>query len=326
MNRWMKFLVDKQYRFEVLDRRGKFNAWSDEKYLKRKYQNTFGEKLDLNNPKTFNQKLQWLKLNDRNPIYTTMVDKFEVKKFISERIGEEYIIPTLGVWDNFDEIDFDSLPNQFVLKCTHDSGGLVIVRDKSNMDLDATRKKVNKSLARNYYLKGREWPYKNVQPRIIAEKYITTDMNKAINRHPEAPITCEDLQSEIGLLDYKFLCFNGKVRALFLDIGVIGNSDGHADEYYRNVYDRDGTLLPVLETRENYPVQIILPDNLEEMIKLAETLSSNIPHLRVDLYRLSNGEVKVGELTFYHGSGLSNVFVPSKWDEIFGDWIELPNK
>ena len=322
-NRLIKLLTDKRYRFEVFDRRGAFNSLPDEKYLKKKYWYTFGEKLDLENPQTFNQKLQWLKLHDRKPIYTTMVDKYEVKKFIAEKIGEKYVIPNLGVWNSFDEIDFDALPNQFVLKCTHDSGGLVVVRDKSKLDKEAARRKIEKSLSRNYYLKGREWPYKNVTPRIIAEQYIS-DEKKVIDKNKDAPITCDDLQALVGLLDYKILCFNGKVQAFFLDIGVIGDGDGHADEYYRNVYDRNGNLLPVLETRDNYPREIILPDNLDEMIGIAETISAGMTHLRVDLYRLSNGELKVGELTFYHGSGMSNTFIPKEWDKTFGDWIELP--
>ena len=171
---------------------------SDEAYLKLVYRLIFGRKLNLKNPKTFNEKLQWLKLYNRKPEYTLMVDKYEVKGYIAEQIGEEYVIPTLGVWDNFDDIDFDSLPNQFVLKCTHDSGGLVICKDKSNLDITKAREKINKALTRRFYYFGREWPYKNVKPRIIAEKYM---VDKTVDE----------------LRDYKFFCFGGVCKCLKVD-------------------------------------------------------------------------------------------------------------
>lgn len=158
--------------FIFLQNRCNFKVLPDKMYLKICYKLATGKKLDLKNPQTFNEKLQWLKLYDRKPEYTRMVDKYEAKKYVAEKIGEEYIIPTLGVWDHFDEIDFDSLPDQFVLKCTHDSGGLVIVRDKAKLDKVAAKQKIEKSLKRNYYYSGREWPYKDVKPRIIAEKYM----------------------------------------------------------------------------------------------------------------------------------------------------------
>ena len=147
----------------------------DEKYLKMKFKKVMKKNLNLNNPKTFNEKLQWIKLYDRNPIYTNYVDKYEVKKIIKNTIGDEYIIPTLGVWDKFDDIDFSKLPNQFVLKCTHDSGGLIICKDKSKLNLKKARTRFNLIMKRNYYYRFREWPYKNVKPRIIAEKYIVDE-------------------------------------------------------------------------------------------------------------------------------------------------------
>ena len=299
----------------------------DKTYIKLKFYSRMGRFPDLKNPKTFNEKLQWLKLYNRNPEYTCMVDKYEAKKYVADIIGEEYIIPTLGVWDKFDDIDFDKLPDQFVLKCTHDSGGLVICRDKSKLDKDAARKKIEKCLKTNYYWHGREWPYKNIKPRIIAEMYISDGISseETIYKSTEK-IFYSDLQEEHGLLDYKFMCFDGVVCALFLDIGVVGSEEGHAKEYYRNVYDRQGNLLPVKETRENYPISVQLPTNLSEMVKIAEVLSRGVPHIRVDLYRLSNGEIKVGELTLFHGSGFSNVFIPPEWNLTFGNWIKLPKK
>ena len=298
---------------------------SDEKYLKMLFKDSMGYPLDLENPKTFNEKLQWLKLYDRKPIYTTMVDKYEAKKYVADIIGEEYIIPPLGVWDSFDDIDFDKLPEQFVLKCTHDSGGLVICRDKSKLDMEHARKKIERCLKRNYYWSSREWAYKNVKPRILAEQYLEGFCPKN-ELDEENPISCDSLQSRYGLLDYKFMCFNGKVGVLFLDIGVIGKGEGHAVNYYRNVYDRDGNVMPFKETREHYPIPVSLPDNFKEMVDVAEKLSEGIACLRVDLYRLSNGDIKVGELTFFHGGGLSNVFDPPIWDKTLGDWIELPEK
>ena len=306
--------------------RGLLNWMSDKAFLKLAYRMKMGKKLNLENPQTFNEKLQWLKIHDRNPEYTRMVDKYEAKKYVAERIGEQYIIPTLGVWDSFDEIDFDVLPDRFVLKCTHDSGGLVICRDKRALDKEKAKEKIERSLARNYYLRGREWPYKNVTPRIIAEEYIIVKEAITCETEQKDFVSFSELQSKNGLLDYKFMCFDGKVRVLFLDIGVIGKGTGHAEAYYRNVYDRDGTPLPFKETREHYPKPVALPDNLSDMVAVAEKLSANIPHLRVDLYRLDNGDIKVGELTFFHGGGFSNVFDPPEWDYTFGSWIRLPEK
>lgn len=300
-------------------------------WLSYRFKKKFGRPIDWKNPTTYNEKLQWLKLYNRRPEYTTMVDKYEVKKYVAERIGEQYIIPTLGVWDKFDDIDFDALPDQFVLKCTHDSGGLIIVRDKSKLDREAARKMFRMALGRNHYSVNREWPYKNVKPRIIAEQYMEDEKtaelrdDKTLSFSEEA-ISCERLQIEQGLLDYKFMCFDGQVKALFLDIGVVGKGEGHAEQYYRNVYNRDGEPQLIKETREHYPQNVILPQNFSDMVAIAERLSQGVPHLRVDLYRLNNGEIKVGELTFFHGSGLSNIFDPPEWDRIFGDWIELPKK
>lgn len=173
------------------------NLLPDSFFLKREFRLRMGYPLNLQQPKTFNEKLQWLKLYDRNPLYTTLVDKYAVKKWVSDKIGEEYVIPTIGVWDKFDDIDFDKLPKQFVLKCTHDSGGLAICRDYSSFDIEAARKKINESLKRNFYYQSREWPYKNVRPRIIAEKYME-----------------DSLDAE--LRDYKFYVFNGEPKFLLL--------------------------------------------------------------------------------------------------------------
>lgn len=271
----------------------------DDEYLIKKWKALMGTELNLDDPHTFNEKLQWLKLYDRKPEYTTMVDKYAVKKYIADKIGEQYIIPTLGVWDKFDDIDFNKLPNQFVLKCTHDSGGLVICRDKSKFDVDAARKKINKSLKRNYYYSGREWPYKNVPPRIIAEQYM------------------EDTQSSY-LRDYKFFCFDGKVKFLYLSEGLENHETARI-----SYVSLDWKPMPF--ARDDYkPFEKLppKPDNLEEMIRIAEELSQGVPHVRVDFYDV-NGQILFGELTFYSGSGYTK-FNPESFDFEIGKLLNIP--
>ena len=301
MNKYISFLTDPRFRFSVLSAKGFYKYMSDENYIKKDYRLAFGKELDIDNPKTFNEKLQWLKIHNRKPEYTTMVDKYAVKKYVADKIGEEYIIPTLGVWESFDDIDFDKLPDQFVLKCTHDSGGLVICRDKSKLDMAAAKKKINKSLKRNYYWSNREWPYKNVKPRIIAEEYM------------EDSITAE-------LRDYKFFCFDGEVKALFIATDRANKSE----ETKFDFFDADYNHLPFTNGHPNASVLPGKPENFETMKKLASTLSSGIPHLRVDFYEV-DGKVYFGELTFFHWSGMVP-FDPPEWDLTFGNWITLPKK
>ncbi len=321
MNKILKFLTDRNFRFNILAARGYFNWMSDKLFLKIKYRLSTGRKLNITQPQTYNEKLQWLKLYNRKPEYTQMVDKYEAKKYVANIIGEEYIIPTLGVWDRFEDIDFDALPNQFVLKCTHDSGGLIICRDKAKLNIESAKKKINKCLNNNYFWSNREWPYKNVKPRIIAEEYITTNnISKSGN---DATVNVDVLQQKYGLLDYKFMCFDGVVKCLFLDIGVIGNSSEHSSQYYRSIYDKNFNVMSFKETRKHYPFSIEKPHFWDEMLSIAERISKGIPHLRVDLYYV-NGHIKVGELTFFHGSGLTNNFQPEEWDYTFGSWIKLP--
>ena len=280
------------------ERQGFFNLLPDRLYLQLMFRTNMDQKLDLKNPKTFNQKLQWLKLYDRKPQYTDMVDKYEAKRYVAGRIGEEYIIPTYGVWDKFEDIDFDALPDQFVLKCTHDCGGLVICRDKSKLDKEAARVKIDKCLKRNYYYHGREWPYKNVKPRILAEKYITAD-----GKVPE---------------DYKIFCFNGKAKMILMCAERFDDSG-----LKENFYDLDWNLLEVqrlLHGNTQYPIP--RPKQLEKMLSLAESLAKEESFLRVDFYDV-NGQLYFGELTFFPTSGWGP-FVPEKWDMTFGEWIELP--
>ena len=271
----------------------------DPVYLRMMYFIKIGRPLRLRHPKSFNEKLQWLKLHNRKPEYTTMVDKHEAKAYVAERIGDSFIIPTLGVWDSFDEIDFDALPDAFVLKCTHDSGGLVICRDKNTLDKAAAREKISSCLAKNYYWDYREWPYKGVNPRIIAETYLPGDGGE--------------------LPDFKFMCFNGKVKSI-----MVCSQRGTEDGLHVTNYDPQWNVQPF---ERGYPIAenpVQKPQRLEEMIRLAEQLAEGIPYLRVDFYE-TQGKIYFGELTFFPGSGYSR-FRPREWDEILGSWIRLPEK
>ncbi len=275
-------------------------CYSDEKFLKKLFKLRMGKELNLDNPLTFSEKLQWLKLNNRQPIMCDMVDKVEAKKYVTSLIGEEYIIPTLGVYNSVDEIDFEALPKQFVLKCTHDSGGLVVCKDKSKLDSKSAKKKLAKSLKSNYYYQNREWPYLNVKPRIIAEQYM------------------ED-ESGYELKDYKFFCFNGDPKCCQV---IAGRSDVMSVDFF----DENWNHLPFHEPRVYpfSPVIVSRPQYYEIMWELARKLSANQPFLRVDFYNI-NGQIYFGELTFFPTSGMGG-FDPEEWDYTFGSWIELPNK
>ena len=294
-NKLIKYVKNPKKILVFLDNKGLIHL-NDSYYLKLVYKMTFNRDLDLQNPKSYNEKLQWLKLNDRKDIYTTMVDKYEVKKYITDIIGDEYIIPTIGVYDKFEDIDFDKLPNQFVMKCTHDSGGLVVVKDKNKLDINSAKRKINKSLKTKYYRGGREWPYKNVKPRIIVEEYM------------------EDKKTQ-ELRDYKFFCFNGIPKLMFIatDRGI------HQTKF--NYYDMDFNRLDFRQSYPNDERDIKKPSSFNKMIELAKKLSKDIPHVRVDFYEI-NGKVYFGEMTFYHYSGLVP-FIPEEWDYKIGELVDL---
>jgi len=263
--------------------------------LRLKFKKQMGYTLNLKNPKTFNEKLQWLKLYDRKSIYTTMVDKYAAKEYVASIIGKEYIIPTLGVWDRFDDIEFDSLPNQFVLKCTHDSGGIVICRDKSQLNLIEAKEKIEKSLKSNFYWLGREWPYKNVKPRILVEQYM------------------EDAK-EKELRDYKFFCSNGK-------IGIVLVCTNRQIDLEKTWLDEDFKLIDLREGGHKNRKDLVKPDNFQKMKEIARKLSLGIPHVRVDLYEI-NGEIFFGELTFFPSGGFER-FDNEIWNKKLGDMIDL---
>ena len=293
-----KFIKNPYKIFNVLATKQFFHWLKDETYVKLAYRASIGKKLSLNNPQTFNEKLQWLKLYDRKSEYTMMADKYLVRKYIAEKLGEEYLIPLLGAWDSPEEIDFDALPNQFVLKCNHNSGlGMCICKDKSKLDIKKVKAELRKGLKQNYFSTGREWPYKNVKPRIIAEQYM------------------EDRKT-FELRDYKFFCFDGEVKLMF-----VASERQSGKEVKFDFYDVDFNHLPFKQGHPNSSKKIDKPEGFAKMIELSCKLSKNIPHVRVDFYEV-NGKIYFGELTFSHFCGFVQ-FEPEEWDYTLGNWIDL---
>lgn len=272
--------------------------YNDEEYLDKRFENRLGYKLNLKDPETFNEKLQWLKIYNRRPEYVQMVDKFAVKEYVAKRIGAEYVIPILGAWDSFDDINFKELPDKYVLKCTHDAGSVIIVDGKQNFNKSEMKSKLDIALNTNYFWMGREWPYKYVRRRILAEKYMVQSSE---------------------MIDYKFMCFNGKVKIIFTCTERNG-----AEQLKVTFFDSEWNRMPF---ERHYPAStkvIEKPINLSLMIELAEKLSENIPFVRIDFYEIDY-RVYFGEITFYPGGGMEE-FTPFKWDRILGDWIILPKK
>ena len=270
----------------------------DKQCLEIQYEMHMGKKLDLKNPVTFNEKLQWLKLYDRKPEYTIMVDKVKAKDYVAEKIGNQYIIPTLGVWDDPDDIDFDKLPNQFVLKCNHNSGiGNCICRDKSKLDIQKVKDGLRIGLKENFYRRFREWPYKNVPRKILAEKYMTDE-------------------SGTELKDYKVFNFNGEPEIIEVDFDRF-------KEHKRNIYGKNWERI---EMEIQYPSdknrEIARPEALDEMLSLARKLAEGIPYVRTDFYIIGE-KLYFGELTFYHDAGFGK-FRPEEWDKRLGELIILP--
>lgn len=275
--------------------------FSDKQYLKVLFRKFMGSELNLECPKTFSEKLQWLKLYDHNPDYTKMVDKYEAKKYVADIIGEEYIIPTFAVYDSTREIDLNALPDKFVLKCTHDSGSVAICKNKETFNKEEAFAMLDKGLSKNFYWENREWPYKNVKPRIIAEAFLQDDETQELR-------------------DYKFFCFNGEVKALFIAEDRQGDKDTSFD-----FFDPDFRHLDIRKGHHpNAQISPKKPLSFEKMKEMAEKLSQNIPHLRVDFYE-ANGKIYFGELTFTSGSGFTP-FEPEEWDLKFGQWLKLPSK
>lgn len=280
--------------------------WLPDKWIiRRQFKNSLGYNINFNNPKTFNEKLQWLKLNDRKTQYSVMVDKYLAKLYVSNIIGKQYIIPTLGVWDNFRDIDFELLPKSFVLKCTNDSGGVVVCKDKNKINKKDMNIFFRDRLSKNYFYngRGREWVYKDIKPRIIAEEYIGNS----------------ESNSDDTIVDYKFMCFNGIVKCTFV-CTERKSKDGLKVTFYDNEWNK----MPFQRHYPSSSTDILKPNNFELMKMLAEKLSKDIPFLRVDFYEIDN-KVYFGETTFYPGNGFEE-FNPLEWDYILGEWLQLPNR
>ena len=272
----------------------------DAKYLKVMYWLQFREKLNIEHPKKFSEKIQWLKLYNRNPLYTSLVDKYAVKRYVSQKIGGEYVIPVIAVWDNPEQIEWEKLPNQFVLKTNHDGGGhgIVICKEKSKLSISKAMHELNHSFSRSSYMIGREWPYKNVRKKIFAEQYI--------------------VDSKGELRDYKFFCFNGKVKCFKIDF--------NRQTYHQaNYYDPQCNLLPYGESAYPYnpDAEIHIPENIKEMISLAEKLAKDIPFVRIDFYNV-DGRIYFGEVTFFPAGGMSRWDGDVDVDSLWGSWLTLP--
>lgn len=268
---------------------------SDKQYIKYQYKKTVGKDINLINPTTFGEKLNWLKLNDRNEKYTQMVDKYLMKEYIKETIGDKYVVPLIGVWDSPEQIDFDKLPNKFVLKCNHNSGtGMFICRDKTSINKDEVFSNLKKGLKEDYYEKHREWPYKNVSRKIIAEKFLET--------------------GEDYLTDYKFFCFNGIPKIMYI-------SQDYSSTPTTDFYDMNFNKLDLRMKDPNSNIYIEKPQCFDEMREIATKLAKDIPFLRVDFYYV-NKQIYVGELTFYHNAGFCKIS-PEIWNTKLGNWIDL---
>ena len=301
-NAWQSLLHNRRHLVFAIYRRLPWLIPDDKLYLRIYYRLAMGKKLNLENPQEYNEKLQWLKLYNRRPEYVQMVDKFLVKDYVANIIGKEYVIPTIGVWNSPKEIDWDILPRQFVLKTNHDGGGngIVVCKDKDVQNRKKAIKELNHSFNRNVYLIGREWPYKKVKRVVFAEQYMEDEMTKELR-------------------DYKFFCFNGEVKAMFVATGRNQNEKACFD-----FFDEDFNHLPI---RQGHPLSdrpIEKPESFELMKQMASKLSAGIPHVRVDFYEV-NGHPYFGEFTFFHMGG-SGIFQSEDWDAIFGDWITLPEK
>ncbi len=277
------------------------NFLSDKAFLSLAYRANLGKKLNLENPVTFNEKLQWLKVYDKNPEYHKLVDKYEVRKYIEEKLGSEYLIPLLGVYDSFEEIDFDALPNEFVLKPTHTSGNVFICHNKADIDMQKLEREVDGWLKRDYYSQNREWTYKGIKPRIIAEKFMSDG-------------------TKDGLTDYKFYCFNGSPEFLYVSQGLSDHATAQISFYD---FDFNRLLFGRADFRR-IEDEIKKPENFDVMLEIATKLSQGYAFLRVDLYTVEKN-VYFSELTFYPCSGYMP-FEPEEWDKRIGDMLTLPEK
>lgn len=301
MNNWLEkvlaFVKDPKRAYLWITAKGLTKWIPDQVHLEIRYRISIGKPLNLNEPRSFNEKLQWLKLHDRNPLYVRLVDKIGVKSWVIERIGDRFVVPTIAVWDSVDEIEIEKLPDKFVLKTNHDCGGVVVCDDRGTFDPEVARRKLQKHLSTNYFWGTREWPYRDVVPKVFAEKYIDHDRS------------CD-------LIDYKFMCFGGQVGCIFT---CSGRSE---DDLRVDFFDLEWNHLPFERHYRNSDEAIDRPKSLSQMKSAAERLSEGIPFVRVDFYEV-DGTPIFGEMTFYPGGGFEE-FTPEIWDMRLGDMLELP--
>lgn len=301
MSKIRTFIENPQYFITSPAAKGWLNWVPDSLYLKVLYRVIMGRKLNLKNPKEYNEKLQWLKLNDRKPEYSTMVDKYEVREYIEDLLGDKYLIPCLGIYDSVDDIDIDALPERFVLKCTHDSGSVEICKDKSSFDIEGARHRLSQAMKRNYYATYREWPYKYVKPRIIAEGYLEGDGG--------------------DLKDYKVMCFNGEAKI----IEVHENRFVEGKVHTQTFYDREWNIVPLTQVETvtvDRPGE--RPRQLDEILRLSELIAKDMYHARIDWY-IEGDKIYFGEITFFDGSGFESFSTP-EMERMLGDMINLPEK
>lgn len=301
MSKIRTFIENPQYFITSPASKGWLNWVPDSLYLKVLYRVIMGRKLNLKNPKEYNEKLQWLKLNDRKPEYSTMVDKYEVRGYIEDLLGDKYLIPCLGIYDSVDDIDIDALPDRFVLKCTHDSGSVEICKDKSSFDIEGARHRLSQAMKRNYYATYREWPYKYVKPRIIAEGYLEGDGG--------------------DLKDYKVMCFNGEAKI----IEVHENRFVEGKVHTQTFYDREWEIVPLTQVETvtvDRPGE--RPRQLDEILRLSELIAKDMYHARIDWY-IEGDKIYFGEITFFDGSGFESFSTP-EMERMLGDMIKLPEK
>ena len=301
MSKIRTFIENPQYFITSPAAKGWLNWVPDSLYLKVLYRVIMGRKLNLKNPKEYNEKLQWLKLNDRKPEYSTMVDKYEVRGYIEDLLGDKYLIPCLGIYDSVDDIDIDALPDRFVLKCTHDSGSVEICKDKSSFDIEGARHRLSQAMKRNYYATYREWPYKYDKPRIIAEGYLEGDGG--------------------DLKDYKVMCFNGEAKI----IEVHENRFVEGKVHTQTFYDREWNIVPLTQVETvtvDRPGE--RPRQLDEILRLSELIAKDMYHARIDWY-IEGDKIYFGEITFFDGSGFESFSTP-EMERMLGDMIKLPEK
>lgn len=301
LRRFFLNLKNPEYTINYIKSNGKFDNLTDRRYLELLFKKNTGYALNLEQPRTFNEKLQWLKLYNRNPLYSNLVDKYEVRKYVTEKIGSQYLNTIYGVYKNFEEINFKELPDQFVLKPTHTSGDYFICKNKNMINYKKLKSDVDRWMERNYFQLHREWPYKNAEPRIISEKLLIQENSEELR-------------------DYRLFCFNGEPKFIAVDFSITDKNKTR-----RNLYDLNWDLM---DATISYPreleIEVEQPEKLDELIEISRKLAKGIPHARIDFYIIKN-QIIFGEITFFHQAGMGTI-KPHSFDLQMGEWININSK